>query len=189
MIKLLTLDENRLVPHPLATPVIVELLDKVTLCVGKEVGAIWEPIHVTIVDDQESVSGLTDWIMTVPFLMVSQRFANVLRSLDCKCEYLPLIVHYDGKTLEDEYFALNALHYVEQAIDLEQSKIGYYDAEFHSAEDVEKLVLKENALGDEPLGYLGEISHYLVSDSLAKAIQEANLVGVALIDPSAFNNY
>lgn len=189
MTKLLSFDLRPQTPYPEATPVMTDLLFEMKLDFGVPLIDEWEILHVMIQDNFESPKGLTDFIRAGPFLLISQSFVAVLVNRDCKCEYLPAIVHYDGKTLEDEYFALNALHYVEQAIDLEQSKIGYYDAEFHSAEDVEKLVLKENALGDEPLGYLGEISHYLVSDSLAKAIQEANLVGVALIDPSAFSNY
>ena len=149
----------------------------------------WEPVHVAVVSNPESPPGLTDWMHAGTFRMVSHRFADVLRRLNCECEFLPLIVYYQGETLEGEYFALNALRVLDEAIDLEQSKMGYYDAEFHSAEDIERLVLKPDTLGDTPLCYLSEISHYAVSDKLAQAITAAGLIGIDLMEPSQFNNY
>lgn len=188
MTKLLMLDMQSSVPHPYASPVMVDLLDQIHLNSGYVVADRWEPISVTVIDDPEAVSGLTDWMLTVPFLIASWRFADILRSLNSDCEYLPLVVRYHNQTLEGEYFALNALHVVHEAIDLEQSKIGYYDAEFHFAEDIEKLVLKPESLGNAPLCYLSEISHYAVSDELATAIAAAGLVGIELMEPTKFSS-
>lgn len=186
MTKLLMFDLRSSVPYPEATPEMTELLLTARLNFGISEVSRWEPVHVAIIGNPESPPGLTDWMHAGTFRLVSKRFAEVLRSLNCECEFLPLIVHYHDKTLKDEYFALNALRVSDEAIDLEQSKIGYYDTEFHSAEDIEKLVLKPDALGDAPLCYLGEMSHYAVSDELAKAITAAGLIGIKLTDPAEF---
>jgi hypothetical protein len=189
MTKLLQFDVNPNNPHPEATPVMTDLLQDMALNWGELQSDRWEAVDVHVIDNFESPAGLTDFIHAGTFRMVSSRFAEVLRNHNCKCEYLPLIVHYQGEVLADQYFALNALHVVQEAIDLDQSKIGYYDAEFHSAEDIEKLVLKADALGDAPLCYLSEMSHYAVSDALAQAIEAAGLVGIELMEPSKFSNY
>jgi hypothetical protein len=189
MTKLLMFDAKSAVPYPEATPEMTDLLQEIKLDFGEAQAHRWEPVQVFVLDNFESPWGLTDFISTVPFLIVSRRFADVLRSHNCECEFLPLVVHYNNETLEDEYFALNSLRVVNEAIDLEQLKMGYYDAEFHSAEDIEELVLKPHALGDAPLCYLSEISHYAVSDKLAQAITAAGLIGIDLMEPSQFNNY
>jgi hypothetical protein len=189
MTKLLRFDLSPAAPYPEALPVMTDLLDQMKLDFGEPQAHRWEPVDVHVEDNFESPAGLTDFISAVPFLIVSRRFADVLRRRNCDCEFLPLVVHYHDETLEGEYFALNALHVVREAIDLEQSKIGYYDAEFHSAEDIEKLVLKPDALGDAPLCYLSEISNYAVSDKLAQAITAAGLIGIDLMEPSKFTSY
>jgi len=148
----------------------------------------WEPVHVVVEDDRDSPKGLTDLMSTVPFLMVSRRFADLLRSFDCECEYLPLVVHYHGKTTEGEYFALNALRIFGKVIDRRQSKIGLYHEEFGLARDIEKLVLSEKELDDAPLSFLEEIGHFAVNEKLARAIEDADLVGIKLLKPEEFSS-
>lgn len=188
MIKLMKIDLQLSVPGPFALVEMTNALDKARLDTGQTSAPTWQAVHVNIEDDRESPPGLTDLILTVPFTMASKRLVELFELFNCDCEYLPLVVHYHDQTLEGEYFALNALHVVHEAIDLEQSKIGYYDAEFHLAEDIEKLVLKPEALGEAPLCYLSEISHYAVSDELAAAIAAAGLIGIELMEPTKFSS-
>ena len=163
-----------------------ELLRHVHLNEGHVEAARWEPGHVTLKDDQERPPGLTDFAITVPFLMASLRFVDLLRSFQCKCEYLPLVAHYRGREIEGEFFALNSLYVVSDALDLKRSKFGFYDEELCLAEDVRSLTLNEAALGDEPLSYLREISTFAVNGSLAQAIDDAALIGIKLVKPEEF---
>jgi len=155
---------------------------------GQVVGDLWKAVSVTLEDDREVSVGLVDFIQTVPFMMASQSFVSLLRSFNCDCEYLPLAVHYHDRWLEGEYFALNALRVVDAAINIDQSSIGFYDAEYRQAEDVKKLVLNEGVLGDAPLSFLDEIGRFAVSDKLAQAITDAGLTGIKLVKPEEFSS-
>ncbi|MDQ0069693.1 hypothetical protein J2W34_001467 [Variovorax boronicumulans] len=188
MTKLLAVDLRRSVPTPEASPKITPLLDEIDLNSGQSEAHRWKPIYVTLIDDRDSVPGLADLIVTVPFLMASSRLVELLRSFDCNCEYLPLITEYRGKQSEGEYFALNSLHVVRDAVDLGQSKIGRYLEKFALAREVDELVLKAGATGDAPLSYLHEVLSFAVSEQVATAIAKAGLVGVKLLNPEEFRS-
>ena len=143
MTKLLTIDLRSSVPGPIATPLMTDRLYETHLNAGQTRAHQWEPVHVKLEDDRESPPGLTDIMRTVPFRMVSKRLRDLLRSFDCACEFLPLVVHYNGKAMADEYFALNVLHVVPDALDMKQSVVGRYIDEANMARNVQKLVLKE----------------------------------------------
>lgn len=188
MTKLLMIDLRPSVPCPIPSFDPGEVPLKVQLSMGHVVGDLWNAVSVALEDDKEVPMGLVDLIQTVPFIMASLSLVNLLRSFNCDCEYLPLIVHYHGRRLEGEYFALNALRVVDAAIDIDQSSIGFYDPEYRQAEDVSKLVLNEAALGDAPLTFLDEIGRFAVSDKLAQAITDAGLIGIKLVKPEEFSS-
>ncbi len=188
MTKLLEVDFGKRVPFPEEAFDPGEVPTGIPLNSGQSEVHRWKTVNVMLTDSRERPSGLVDYIFTVPFKMVSLRFVNLLRSFNCDCEYLPLIVHYHARRLEGEYFALNALRVVDAAIDIDQSSIGFYDAEYRQAEDVSKLVLNEAVLGDAPLTFLDEIGRFAVSDKLAQAITDAGLIGIKLVKPDEFSS-
>lgn len=190
--KLLSLDLSRQTPAPIASPDVADLhrlwdshknfgLDN-----GKSYEAAWPVMRVGIEDDRERPRGLTDYMSTVPIRIASARFVNVLKEFGCECEYLPLQVRYASERLVGRYFALNVQRVVKNAIDRERAVIGFYDEEFGMAEDVEELVLKDDAIADAPLACLAEIGRLAVSDELANALIDARLVGLQAIGPELF---
>jgi len=192
IMKLLSFDLSRHTPAPIATPNLADLHrlwdshEKFCLNLGDSYEATWPAMRVDVQDDRERPRGFTDFMLTVPFRIASARFVNVLREFGCECEYLPLQVGYGSERLVGRYFALNAMRVAKQVIDRERSVIGFYDEELGMAEDVEELVLKDEAMGDEPLAYLAEIGRFAVRDELAEALTRAGLVGVETIAPELF---
>jgi len=189
MTKLLDIDLRSTVPGPQARPHRADLKRLFDdpgygLCRGQSQASLWGRVRVSLVDDSESPPGLTDFMRTVPFYIVSRQFVDVLQRHDCKCEYLPLEVTYKRKELPGEFFALNVLKIQKSAADLDHSVFDKRHFEFGLMEDVEKLVLKDDPLVGAPLAYLREILQIAVSDDLAKDL--AQLVGVRLVDPQAF---
>jgi hypothetical protein len=192
MTKLLTLNLRRDVPAPEATPHqadLTRLFDdlNIQLNEGEPCEPNWGRMRVTLRDDRESPAGLTDFIMTVPFWIVSRRFALLLEEHQCQCEFLPLEVTYLQKTLTGEFFALNVLAVEDTAIDLPQSEFDPRLLKHGLMRDVTKLVLKPDALTSTPLAYLPQIGQIAVQDELSKKI-ERELVGVKLLDPSVFTS-
>lgn len=188
MTKLLAIDLRSSVPGPIATPMMTDRLYEVRLNTGQTQAHQWEPVHVKLEDDRDSPPGLTDMMRTVPFGMVSKRFRDLLDSFDCACEFLPLVVHYNGRSIEDEYFALNVLHVSSGAMDVERSELEYYDAEFQMAEGVRKLVLHHEMLNTSPMAFIDEIGQISVNEPLAQAIADAGLIGVHLMKPEEFRS-
>jgi len=144
-------------------------------------------MRVALRDDRESPAGLTDFIMTVPFWIVSQRFALLLEAHQCQCEFLPLEITYQKTTLTGEFFALNVLAVEATAIDLSRSKFDQRLLKHGLMRDVTKLVLKPDALSSTTLAYLPQIGQIAVQDELSKRI-ERELVGVKLLEPSLFTS-
>jgi len=192
MTKLLTLDLRRDVPAPEATPHQADLARifddlSIELNEGQLCGRNWGRMRVALRDDRESPAGLTDFIMTVPFWIVSQRFALLLQAHQCQCEFLPLEVTYKKTSLTGEFFALNVLAVEGTAIDLSQSKFDPRLLKHGLMRNVSKLVLKPDALTSTPLAYLPQIGQIAVQDGLSKRI-ERELLGVKLLEPSVFTS-
>jgi MFS transporter, DHA1 family, inner membrane transport protein len=80
-------------------------------------------MRVALRDDRESPAGLTDFIMTVPFWIVSQRFALLLQAHQCQCEFLPLEVTYKKTSLTGEFFALSNIRHTAPASLAQQAKV------------------------------------------------------------------
>jgi hypothetical protein len=188
MTKLLEVDLRRSVPYPEAKFDHSEVPTGIPLNIGQSQVHRWKPANVMLEDSRETPPGLVDYIFTVPFKMASLRLMMLLRSFDCECEYLPLIVHRQGQRLEGQYFALNALRVVDDALDIEHSRIGYYDEECSKAEDVRALTLNEAAIGNAPLSFLSEIGRFALNERLAQAVIDADLVGIKLLEPEKFSN-
>jgi hypothetical protein len=188
MTKLLRLDLDPSVPGPIAKPMMTNIRLEVRLNMGQLQAHRWEAVHINVKDDPESPSGLTDFVQTVPFSMVSKRFVELLKKFNSECEFLPLVVHYNGQALVGEYFALNVLRVLPQALNFEHCKIGFYDNEFGFAEQVQKLVLNEELIEVAPISYLREITAIAVSEALADAISHAKLIGIHLMRPSEFKS-
>ena len=192
MTKLLTLDLRRDVPAPEATPHQADLTtifddSSIELNEGQRCVQNWGRMRVALRDDRESPVGLTDFIMTVPFWIVSRRFALLLEAHQCQCEFLPLEVTYKKTTLTGEFFALNVLAVEDTAIDLSQSKFDPRLLKHGWMRDVSRLVLKPDALTSTPLAYLPQIGQIAVQDELSKRI-EREMVGVKLLEPSLFTS-
>ncbi len=187
MTKLLTLDLRSSIPCPQASPVMTASLQSTHLNESQTELGRWQTTRVELKDDDEC-PGLSDFMVTVPFRIASSRFIEVLRRLQAQCEYLPLVATYRERSFEGEFFALNALHVVRNAIDIERSKIGRHYPDLAMARGVERLVLNETALRDEPLSYLREISAFAVNEPLADAIERASLVGIRLLPPDQFTS-
>jgi len=188
MTKLLEVDFSKHVPFPEEAFDPGEVPTGIPLNSGQPEAHRWKAVNVMLTDSRERPAGLIDYIFTVPFKMVSRRFVELLRSFNCDCEYLPLIVHYHGQRLEGEYFALNALRVVDTAINVERSLIDRYYEEIRQARGVSKLVLNESALGDASLSFLNEIGRFAVNEALARAIVDAGLVGPKLVKPEEFSS-
>lgn len=195
MTRLLSVDLSETVPQPIAHPDLEDLHGWYDakergdgLNMGTHCRSPWRRMRIEISDDHESLPGLTDWMKTVPFTIVSRRFVSVLREFDCNSELLPLEASYRGKSYTDEFFALNALRVVKKAVDLSQSKIGFYDDDFGMAEDVERLVLLPDSIGDAPLAFLWEIGVFAVSDQMASGIRAAGVVGCKMLPPEEFRS-
>jgi hypothetical protein len=152
---------------------------------GKLCADHWMGIKVHIRDDRERPRGLTDWMQAVPYLVVSRRFAELLQKAGASCEFLPLLATYRRKGYPNEYFALNVLQVLTEAIDLQASEIELYDAEFQMAEGVQRLVLRTN-VSVAPMSYLSEIGAVAVSDDLAELIQSEGMLGCRCISPAEF---
>ncbi|BEP69556.1 MULTISPECIES: DUF1629 domain-containing protein [unclassified Variovorax] len=192
MTKLLTINLRRGIPAPEAVPHqadLTRLFDD--LNVGLNEGQLCEPnwgrMRVTLRDDRESPAGLTDFIMTVPFWIVSRRFALLLEAHQCQCEFLPLEITYRKKILMGEFFALNVLTVEDAAIDLAHSEFDPRLLKHGLMREVTKLVLKPDALTSTSLAYLPQIGQIAVQDELSQEF-ERELVGVKFVDPAAFTS-
>jgi hypothetical protein len=152
---------------------------------GKLCADHWTDIKIHIRDDRERPRGLTDWMQAVPYRIISRRFATLLENAGASCEFLPLLATYRRKGYPDEYFALNVLEVVSEAIDLQASDVEDYDTEFRMAEGVQRLVLLPH-LTVAPIFYLSEIGTIAVSDNLAELIQSDGMLGCQCIDPAEF---
>lgn len=192
MTKLLAIDLSNRVPHPEARPDQADLNrlfkdPEFGLNRGRPYEAEWGRVRVSVLDDRESQPGLTDFMMTVPFWIVSRRLVALLKSYDCACEYLPLELIYRRKKLPGELFALNLLNIERSAADTIRSKFDGRHLEFGLMFDVEKLVLNKDPIGKSPIAYLEQIGQIAVSDDLARDIA-ATCVGVRLVEPEAFTS-
>ena len=191
MTKLLEIDLRRSVPGPEARPHQADLnrlFDDPAdgLCRGQSQESLWGRVRVTLVDDRESPPGLTDFMMTVPFYVVSRRFVELLVSHNCDCEYLPLEATYKRKVLLGEFFALNVLNIEKSAADLDHSIFDRRLLEFGLMRDVEKLVLKDDPIGRAPIAYFEEVGRIAVNEALAEDL--ALLTGVRLVEPKVFTS-
>lgn len=191
MTKLLEIDLRRSVPRPEAQPDQADLnrlfdLPAYGLCRGQSQESLWGTIRVTLVDDRESLPGLTDFMMTVPFYVVSRRFVELLIAHNCDCEYLPLEATYKRKVLLGEFFALNVLNIEKSVVDLDRSIFDRRLLEFGLMRDVEKLVLKDEPMGGAPIAYFDEVGRIAVNEALAEDL--ALLAGVRLVEPKAFTS-
>ena len=192
MTKFLAIDLSSNVPRPEAHPEHADLRrlwkdPKYGLNHGRSCEETWGNVRVNVLDDRESPRGLTDFMMTVPFRVVSRRFVALLRSYDGACEYLPLECTYRKKSLPDEFFALNVLNVERSAADIQRSKFDRRHLELGLMRDVEKLVLKDDPIGRAPIAYLGQIGQIAVCDDLARDIA-ATLIGVRLVEPEAYTS-
>lgn len=183
-----TTDENRTIPHPFAKAMMTDRQFAVRLNLGKSYANDWEAPHLDVEDHPDAQPGLTDYIPSVPFEIVSIRFTNLLRSLGCDCEFLPLVVHYNGKVLEAEYFALNVLQVLPSAVDLKRSVFDRYIQGANMARGVSKLVLDESLTEAYPMSFLREITSVAVNESVAQGIIQANLVGIHLMKPGDYRS-
>lgn len=192
MTKFLAIDLSGSVPVPEAHPEHADLQrlwkdPKYGLNRGISCEATWGRVSVSIRDDRESPRGLTDFMMTVPFWIVSRRFVELLKSYGCACEYLPLECTYRKKSLPDDFFALNVLNVERSAADIERSKFDRRHLELGLMMDVEKLVLKDDPISRAPIAYLGQIGQVAVCAELARDIAKA-LTGVRLVEPGAYTS-
>jgi len=186
MTRLLNVDLRRNVPAPEASPELSDLyrlfdIEGFRLNMGRRFDSLWGDVRVHVKDDRESPPGLTDFFRTVPFHIVSKPFVELLKRFGVACEFLPLRVRYRGKWLCGEYFALNVLSVVGDAVDRELSKFASYDE--GPLEEVEHLELRDAVLAATPIAYLSEVCCYAVNDELAAAISSAGLSGVATSRP------
>ncbi|MGJ7541910.1 imm11 family protein [Variovorax sp. LT1R16] len=191
MAKLLNVDLRRSLPAPEASPELSDLnrlfdIEGFHLNRGRRFHSLWGDVRVQVKDDRESPPGLTDFFQTVPFDIVSKPFVELLERFDCACEFLPLRVQYKRNWLLGEYFALNVLAVVDDAVDRDRSKFAAYDE--GPLEEVEHLELKPSVLAANPIAYLSEISRCVVSDELAAAISSAGMRGVAVSRPDEFRS-
>jgi hypothetical protein len=153
---------------------------------GKSCLDHWTGMEVHIRDDEERPAGLTDWIESVPYRVISRRFKALLQAAGAPCEFLPLSATYRGKAYPNEYFALNVLDVVREAIDFSASDMGKYDESVGLVtEGVSRLVLLPN-LSDASMFFLHQILTVAVSDNLAEQINAENMLGCKCIAPSAF---
>lgn len=192
MTKFLAIDLSSGIPGPEARPEHADLQrlrkdPKYGVNRGRACEATWGMVRVTVLDDRERAQGLTDFMLTVPFWIVSRRFVALLRSYDSACEYLPLECTYRKKSLPDEFFALNVLNVERSAADIERSEFDRRHLELGLMMDVEKLVLKDDPIGRAPIAFLGQIGQIAVCDDLARDIA-ATLVGVRLVKPEAYTS-
>jgi len=191
MTRLLNVDLRHGVPAPEASPELSDLyrlfdIEGFHLNMGRRFDSLWGDVRVHVKDDRESPLGLTDFFRTVPFHIVSKPFVDLLERFGCSCEFLPLRVQYRRNWLLGEYFALNVLSVVGDAVDRELSKFASYDE--GPLEEVEHLELREVALAAIPIAYLSEICCYAVNDELAAAISSAGLRGVTTSRPEDFRS-
>ena len=191
MTKLLEIDLRRGVPRPEARPHQADLnrlfdVPAYGLCRGQSQESLWGTVRVTLVDDRESLPGLTDFMMTVPFYVVSRRFVELLVAHNCDCEYLPLEATYKRKVILGEFFALNVLNIGKSVVDLDRSIFDRRLLEFGLMRDVEKLVLKDDPMNGSSIAYFDEVGRIAVNESLAEDL--ALLAGVRLVDPKAFTS-
>jgi hypothetical protein len=188
---LLSTDTSPKAPYPVASPDqrdLNRLWDRYDFSMhsGRRYAEVWGRVRVAVEDDQDSPSGLTDFFQTVPFAIVSARFVELLRAFGAGCEYLPLQIRYRNSLISDQYFALNVLTFVAEAVDRPKSKFSCYEPDI--LEDVELLALKEGALGHACIARLPEICRIAVSDDLAKALQDSGMRGFALTSPALFRS-
>jgi hypothetical protein len=115
MTRLIEVDLSPAVPCPDATFDPREASIEIPVNRGRSQLQRWKEVNIELEDDKERPPGLVDYIFTVPFKLASRRLVDVLRKFECECEYLPLVVHYRGQRLENEYFALNALRVLDEA--------------------------------------------------------------------------
>lgn len=191
MAKILSVDLRRGVPAPEASPELSDLhrlfdVEGFQLNKGGRFHSRWGDVRVQVKDCRERPPGLTDFFQTVPFDIVSKPLVELLERFDCACEFLPLRVQYKRNWLLGEYFALNVLSVVDDAVDRDRSKFAAYDE--GPLEEVEHLELKPSVLAANPIAYLSEISRYAVSDELAAAISSAGMRGVAMSRPEDFRS-
>jgi hypothetical protein len=191
MTKLLSVDLRRNVPAPYASPDSNDLgrlhgTAGFHLNMGKRVAPVWGDVRVQVKDDKERPPGLTDFFQTVPFFIVSKSFVELVQSFGGACEFLPLRLQYQRNWLVGEFFALNVLSVVNDAVNRERSTFASYDV--GPLEEVEHLELKHDALAGAPIALLGEVNCLAVSDEFALAIASTGLRGISVSSPEKFRS-
>ncbi|WP_295372617.1 hypothetical protein [uncultured Pseudacidovorax sp.] len=191
MTKLLSVDLRRDIPAPDAAPDLGDLhrlfdIGSVRVNSGSRFDSRWGDVRIEVRDDKERPPGLTDFFQTVPFAVISKSFAKLLERFGCAAELLPLQVRYRRKWMIGDYFALNVLAVVDDAVDRGRSKFASYDA--GPLEEVEHLELNDAVLAAHPVAYLREVCCLAVSDTLAAEILAAGLRGVKLSSPQEFRS-
>lgn len=151
---------------------------------GRRYRESWGKVRISVKDDRDSPSGLTDFFETVPFPIVSEKFAQLLTAFRADCEFLPLEISYRRTLIVDQYFALNVIACSPSAVNREESRFSCYFPDV--LEEVESLTLIEGALGQECIAYLPEIGRLAVNDALAKALSQSGLRGFVLTAQEKF---
>lgn len=192
MTKLLSVDLSLEVPCPNASPDLGDLrrlwaIQGFHLNSGRRFASIWGDVCIQVKDDRERPRGLTDFFETVPFRIVSKSFVELLDRFGGSCEFLPLRVQYNRRWLLGEYFAINVLSVVDDAVDRQRSKFATYDE--GPLQEVEHLELKEDVLAGSPIAMLREINRLAISEELATAISTTGLRGIATSQPEDFRSY
>lgn len=128
-----------------------------------------------------------DFFMAGPMFVISEKMKTVFEQFHAKVEYFTLEARGVPQTaLDSAYYFANLIEVVD-CFDWERAE---FTEEGGFATDIERLVFKASAIGDQPLFRVARTISSVVatSDALAALAQERGCSGVIFCDPSQWRN-
>lgn len=139
------------------------------------------PANLTFrVENQSRSSGLTDFMESVSFVVVSRLLKQVLIDLQGMVEFIPIRLQHGGQ-VHDGYFIANPLLLIEG---LDRAQSIFELSPMGTATSVSKLVLDESKFESVPISVVKELRQIAVSEAAMKAIGDANCTGCRFVNSS-----
>lgn len=147
-------------------------------------GLVLRPIIIQVEDNhpEQAPPGLTDFFETTDFQIASNKLKNSLLSFSRDIEFVPVILQYDGKFIENEFFILHPLRRID-GLDRSQSVI---EEDEGFVVGIIKAVLDESKFKELDWAVLDECSKVIVSESVQRAMKDSGCIGFQFTEVSDF---
>jgi hypothetical protein len=173
-------DSSRNVPFPELSSDGIDLPRGISTLGGPPIaGLMPSNLEFSVNDGSGLVTGLTDFMLGIGWLVVSKKLKDVLEACDVEAESISVSIRYKGD-IHKGFYIVNPTRRV-CGVDPEKSNAEY--TEVGTILSADKLVIDESRFAGIPLSVLHETGHIAIQEQVAESIQRAGCVGCAFIDP------